>query len=679
MGQFATRSLVACCVFLTFGATTNAQLQAPSSIPLTKQSAALPAGVQLPAMLPMPSAENEPVVVATSPVVRPASTPKVVELPQDGHPGVKVGSTWYDFQTNAAMPNRVSFYRDGSDKYLQVLWMASKDGTRDAATRIPGFNTARGSHYNYLDANDPNDLIVGIEDWQKMETERAGWPSIGQFSDGSIGTASHTPVRYFRNAGVGDDFFFEFSQVTQEAENGLWPRVAVDGQDNIHLIYHREMPDESSQLVYRRSTDGGTNWEPELFFTGPNGVLPQGQTGTLPNSAGGDTYAIAARGNVVAVVYSDSPLRTLVRKSTDYGATWDDPTINSLILLIPQTHTFIDSAETTPGQIRLWSDTTVAPSSHHAVAIDSEGRVHVATGQSLTYVITEGSFDPNVGDRRGIIYSVDEDSFFRGTGIYYWPEGDTLIYNVAIAGGDQWDGEGTIVSRRAYRGASRYPNLGLDENDNVYRVYTSVASGDHMEMQIDTTPRFDPLEPDTLVTVNGLYGHIYGTWRYKNNAAWSTPVSLTPNGVNCLFGTLCDDVVENTMYMAYSASAIPGDRVTNVETEASEADIMVAALPTSRLGLPNSVSEARELDATVAVMPNPADAAARVHITSVTPGEIAVSLYTVQGERIMRSASPSADGQWLLEIPTDGLATGAYLLTVEQGGATLTRTLNVLH
>ena len=33
----------------------------------------------------------------------------------------------------------------------------------------------------------------------------------------------------------------------------------------------------------------------------------------------------------------------------------------------------------------------------------------------------------------------------------------------------------------------------------------------------------------------------------------------------------------------------------------------------------------------------------------------------------------------LIEIPTDGLSTGAYLLTVEQGGATLTRTLNVLH
>ena len=556
--------------------------------------------------------------------------------------------------------------------------MASSDGTRDPATRIPGFNTSRGSRYNYVDVNDPNDMIVGIEEWQKMEVERAGWPAIAQFSDGSVGTASHTPVRYYRNAGVGDDFFFEFSKVTSEADNGLWPRTAVDGQDNIHMIYHREMPDATSQLVYRRSIDGGTSWEPEIFFTGPSGVLPIGQTGTLPNSAGGDTYAIAARGPNVAVVYSDSPLRTLLRKSTDYGATWNDSNVG-VRLIIAQNHTFIDSTITGANEITLLTDTTVAPSAHHAVAIDSDGRVHVATGQSLTYVITKGPIDPTAGGRSGIIYSVSNDALYNGTGIYYWPEGDSLIYTVGVAGAPYWDGEGDIVSRRAYSGASRYPNLGLDADDNLYMVYTSVKSGDYMEMQIDTTGRFDPLEPDTLVSVNGLYGHIYATWKYPSNPNWSRPVDLTPEGSNCIFGTLCDNVVDNTLYMAYSTSSIPGDRVTNVETEATEADVMVAAIDRSALGLPLSVSEVAELNATVAIMPNPADEVTRVRINSVTPGSIAVSLYTVQGERILRSVSPGVDGQWFIEIPTQQLATGSYLLTIEQGGAALTKTLNVLH
>ncbi len=679
MGQFATRSLVACWILLTVGSAVQAQLLAPTVTRVPAVSAVIPAGTAVPEMVPMPTAERQPVVVATSPVLRQHQNPKVVALPQDSHPGVKVGSTWYDFQTNAAMPERVAFFADGSDKYLQVLWMAATDGTRDAATRIPGFNNSRGSYYNFVDANDPENLVVGVDTWKKMEDQRAGWPSTGQFSDGSIGTASHTPVKFYRNAGVGDDFFYEFSAPTSAADTALWPRVAIDGQDNVHLIYHRAMPDGTGQLVYRRSTNGGTSWEPEVFFTGPNGVLPVGQTGTLPNSAGGDTYAIAARGPIVAVVYSDSPLRTLVRKSTDYGRTWNDPNINSLILLIPQNHTFIDSTITGANEITLYSDTTVVPSSHHAVTIDNTGRIHVATGQSLTYVITKGSIDPNANDRRGIIYSVDDDALYRGTGIYYWPEGDSLLYTVGVAGDDRWDGEGAIVSRRAYSGASRYPNLGVDENNNVYMVYTSVKTGDHMEMQIDTTPRYAALEPDTLVTVNGLFGHIYGTWKYASNPNWSRPVSLTPDGTNCLFGTLCDDVVDNTLYFAYSASAVPGDRVTNVETEAAEADVMVAAMDRATWGLPTSVQEVASLDAAVAIMPNPSDVSAQIRIATVTPGEITVSLYTVQGERLIRSVSPAATGEWMLEIPTQQLATGSYLLTVEQHGAALTRTLNVLH
>ena len=96
--------------------------------------------------------------------------------------------------------------------------------------------------------------------------------------------------------------------------------------------------------MYRRSTDGGTTWEPEIFFTGASALLPQGVTGTLPNGAGGDTYAISARDNIVAVAYSDGPLRTLLRKSTDYGRTWDDQNVG-LRLLFDGEHTFIDSVE----------------------------------------------------------------------------------------------------------------------------------------------------------------------------------------------------------------------------------------------------------------------------------------------------------------------------------------------
>lgn len=661
----------------TMSAQQAARVRTPMSQPLPSQSLLAPTQA-LPVLKVQPTAERTPEVVAISPVVQRRTTPKVVELPQDGHPGVKIGSTFYDFQTNASMPRRIAVSRDGADKYLQVLWMAATDGTRDVATRTPGFNETRGSYYNFLEANNGTELTVGLPEWTKMEIGRAGWPSIALFEDGSVGNTSHVPIRFFRNSGIGDDAFFQFSEIASSSDNATWPRVAIDGRDNVHVIYNRTMPDESNQLIYRRSTNGGESWEPEVFFTGPNAVVPPSLAGqTLPGAAGGDTYAIAARGPVVAVAYSDGPLRTLVRKSTDYGATWNDEQIG-LRVIINRDQTFIDST-ITGTTISLVSDTTVSPSTMHAIAIDSDGRVHLATSQCLMYVLASGSADWNLNDRRGTIYSVTNDAAYQGLGMYYWPEGDAFIYTVGTMGDDRWDGQGKVVSRRAYTGVSRYPTIGFDAQDNVYMLFTGVKTGDYVEMQIDTTPRFQGETLDTMITVNGLYGHQYLTWRYKNNPTWSQPFNLTPDGVNCLFGSIAEEVSDGLFYMAYSASPLPGDRVTSVETEVAAADVMVAAIDVSSIGRPSSVDETRTLDAMVAIMPNPADERASIRLASTGTGVVTVSLYSMQGEQLLRSVSPGTASEWALEIPTAVLASGMYLMTVEQGGASLTRTLNVLH
>ena len=682
MGQFATRIKFVLVLFAVITASTSAQLTRAVSSPLPSNDALYDAANLNVHHVPMISAENAPTVVATSPILERHRTPKVVALPQESPAGALAGYTWYDFQTNASMANRLTYFEDGSDKYVQFVWMASKDSTRDATTRIPGFNSARGSHYTFFDFNDPDDPIAGIGEWNKMEDVRSGWPALVQYSDGSAGTPSHTPVKYFRNAGAGDDQFFEFSTVSTPADSGLWPRAAVDGQDNTHLIYNRQVAGSGSQVVYRRSTDGGSTWEPEIFFTGPSGLLPQGQTGTLPNGAGGDTYAITARGPIVAVVYSDGPLRTLVRKSTDYGATWNDPTIASLRLLIDRNEMMIDSAVSIVNGVetmRVWSDSAVAPSAHHAIVIDGNNNIHVATGQYISYLIQSNPVsDPTA--RSGTIYSVNDDSQYQNLGIYYWQETDTVIYTVGLAGGGDWDGNGKIVSRRAYSGGSRYPSLGVDAANNVYLTYTSMKSGDVMPMRIDTTGTFDQGEPDTLIDVDGLFGHIWATHHNVGSAQfWSAPVDITPEKCNSLFASLCDNVVNDRMYIGYSVSAIPGDRVTNVETEATVANIYAMAFPLSGLAVISSVSEDDELDAQVAVYPNPANDVAHIQIQSVTTGPITVSVHTMQGETVSSTVSPAHSQEWTLGVPTNGLANGMYLIVIEQNGSKMTRTLNVLH
>jgi hypothetical protein len=633
-------------------------------------------------------------LVVTSPILQLNNRSKSKALVQATPPGVALGTTYYDFQTNAAMAERIGYYEDGSDKYCQVLWMANKDSTR--VNRVPGFTNNRGSHYNFVDVSDPDNPTATISNWKKLESssERSGWPSLIQFAEGFVATPSHnavtngTMVKFFANGGPGDDVFFKFSDVTVVADTALWPRAAVDGYGNVHLIYNRQIPEGTSyrnQVAYRRSIDGGITWQSEILFTGASASLPTGfpTTNTIltEDGAGGDTYAIDARGPNVVILYETAPGNVIYRRSSDFGQTWTDPNIGvGVFTNVGQLLTYIDSADYTNGQgearIRMWTDTIVAPSGQLSVAIDGQGRAHLAAAQVLLYRTIEGPKVPDAGNPRYYTNrTVSDPSLYKDLGIFYFPDGDSLRYTMGYAGGGDWDGKGFIVSRRN-AGASMYPQLGIDKNDNVYMVYTSFKSGDFLPMQVDTTLDYVGETVDTLVNVDGLYGHVFATHRGANSMTWSQPRDLTPTGVNCTFPTLCDDVTDR-MYIAYSASAIPGDRVTSVETPTAIATIYLYPYPVSSLA--TSVDDPRELKADIHMYPNPAHESARLHVESVTPGKIAVSVVTLQGEQVFASVSPVDTGAFELAIPTRQLASGSYLLVIEQNGAATSRTLNVLH
>ena len=584
-------------------------------------------------------------------------TPKVVDAVQAGLPGIEVGFTYYDFQTNGAMSNRLAYYADGPDKYVQMVWMTSKDSTRDLTTRIPGFaGNNRGTHYTFLEVSAPDAPALGIEDWQKIETQRAGWPSLVQYADGLIGTPSHTPIRFYGNSGVGDQPIF-FKEVTSPADSSLWPRAAVDGQGNTHLIYNRTLPDGSPQVGYRRSTDGGFSWSSETIFTGSG--APEGAT---PVGLGGDTYAVTARGSKVVIVYTDNSLRMISRTSTDGGATW--PSEEARVIFSPQ-YTDIDSALNQYGTFEVYSDTVPTPNGHLDVIIDSEGISHYVMGVVPSHVVRK---DTN-GTRTGTIFILNRKEFLTDLGMLYTKEGETNLFFMAPPNGSTWDGEGYVMNLRVFDGVSRWPQLGIDAQNTVYCLYGSFKNGDTKNILADTTGGNPQNEPDTLVSVDALNGHVWATYKPAGVNIWSPPTDLTGDGVNCQYGTLCDDVLNGRMYMAYSASPNPGDRVTNVETPADAAKVMFAAYDVALLTPVNSVDEeGAVLDATVRVMPNPAYDVATVRINSVTSGRMTVSLLSTLGETIMTSQSPTAQGEWELVIATRSLAAGTYHCVVEQNG-----------
>ncbi len=350
-----------------------------------------------------------------------------------------------------------------------------------------------------------------------------------------------------------------------------------------------------------------------------------------------------------------------------------------MFLLEDAQHTALDSVLYNNGgvdSVRIWTDTVAAPSSQISIVIDSEGYPHYAIGQALTYIIRRKPAD-NSAPGSGFIYSVEDDRYYKDLGIIYQKFGDINSRTiVGLAGGGNWDGEGKIVSRRPYSGSSRYPQLGIDANDNIYMVYTSVTSGDHMQMMIDTTGA-NANEPDTLVSVNGLFGHLYVTHKLKDFRTWSQPKDITPMGTNCLFGTLCDSVTDY-MYIAYSANTMPGDRVTSVELPTMETGVYLYPFPVASLNTISNVNEIGTATADVSLYPNPTANDVHLRMTNVTPGPITVSVFSVQGERLIYSSGHVQGDEYETSLVTRNLATGSYQVIVEQNGTIASRTLSVL-
>lgn len=593
-------------------------------------------------------------------------------------PGTRVGYTFYDFQTNACMPDKLAYFKEGNDHFVHMVWMASLDPTRDVQSRTPGFNDSRGSHYAFFDVSNPDAPDNLIEGWRKLPVEgnqRTGWATIACDKTGRATIVAHTPVRAFYNDLIGSDDFFELQPPAGQTES-LWPRVAVDGSDRMHVIYNRRISDaggDRNEVCYVRSTTGGNSWSAEVQFTGPNAIqLPSGVT-TVPSGAGGDSYAIAARDNNIIVAYLDGPLRVLFRKSTDGGETWQ------LGLAWAATHTPVDSTYYAGDSIVVYTDTTIAPSLQLDVALDSRGRAHFIMGETLTYIIQRGLAN-NSTQRRGIIYNVSDDALYRGLGLVHVVEGDTVGSRFAIMGANLWDGEGTLVSRRAYTGVSRYPQAALDAGDSIYVAFAGPKTGDWVEMQIDTTPRYDPNEPDTLITVNGLYHHVYATHRQANGSRWSTPLQITPDGINCAFPSIADEVSNNRIYLGYSAGRLPGDRVTSLELPVDTTHIYFHTISTASLNPTTSIQDVSQAEFQIRITPNPVADQATVYLSGVEgEGTVSIKLVSLTGHILMQIDNlPLNDGSGVGIISLQTLTPGVYLCMVSAGGRNVTEIVRVL-
>ena len=229
-------------------------------------------------------------------------------------PGDSVALTYYDYQKNSSMGRQIAFDGDGGKHFSWTNLIGPGD---------PDYN--RFVDYNYLDSFGIWLVQGGLS--VTPAVARAGFSNIELLSDNrEILAYHHTRVvfpdtvptnamlaieEYF--SGLGEFVTYDIPDSFPGVEkNGIWPYVAVDSSDRIHIISHEGESDPGIHVFgYTRCYEDAeslkceapgiaeVNIPPEASQFPSNKVAPVDSTGTI-------SHIIIASpvSNKVAIIYT---------------------------------------------------------------------------------------------------------------------------------------------------------------------------------------------------------------------------------------------------------------------------------------------------------------------------------------------------------------------------------------
>ncbi len=574
---------------------------------------------------------------------------------------IRIGSTYYDLQSNYAMPHRVLVHPNGQ---VSVVWTSSPND----ATNFP----QRGTGYNFRNLSG----VFGQSDSTRIENVRTGWPNIGMLSNGDVFVIGHEATNggfYMSKSTSLGARPSGATAILQEAPyKPIWARTANNG-DTIHIIYsytdsalvgEKRAPQRKgifAPMVYSRSLDGGKNWDIQHI------MLPKYDS-TLTNNGGADQYSIDVKGNTVAIVNADILQGVVAWKSTDFGTTF--------------TRIMVDSFAYAPYSAKkLMLDTPFTNDGTVDVLLDNNGKMHVFWG--LGRVLDTDTTDQSY-------------SFFPGIqGIAYWNE-DTKTSKI-IASGAAFDrtedganqlelatsqalsstggipsGVGT-VARLSNTSAMRQPNAAIDANGNLYCVFSV------------------PLEQD-ISDLGANFRDLGIVYSKDGGATWGDEQNITQViGLEDDFPSTSRNA-NGFVHVMWQQDNIPG---TNLQSNSSSDgnhpavlnEIRYQAIPVSEIlndnigmvwGAGIDAPNTGEVLVVNQNYPNPFSGTTNVMIYLTRPGDVKVSVHNMAGTEVINQTSTGLiRGNHIIEINAAGLPAGVYTYSLTAGGSTVSKTMIV--
>ena len=365
------------------------------------------------------------------------------------------GTTWYDLQSYTNIMNRIYEYPDGT---VGAIWMAAGEN----------LEPNRGTGYNYYENSSWDALNMHIGD-----DPRTGWPSYAPWGEnGEIvshywydADALPGPIKFFRREVKGEGDWIESEAFGPDGLSIVWATMMTSGENNehIHLLartYDAPYMGQENALLYYRSSDGGETWDIE------HEIIEGLGEDYFPASANLHYAWARPNGGAIAFCYGFDDYDGMVFKSTDNGESWEK--------------TVVFESSIDPFDIPTDSDIIPCGDGSCAIALDSEGKAHITFSKKLM-IYVEGAYQwyPTATD--GVIYW-NESMAPLDTTIISSYTNEFLIEGGYLAGYMLPDDEGSyeILEEQSNYGnqsMTSFSQLAIDDNDNIFLVYSSLAPG----------------------------------------------------------------------------------------------------------------------------------------------------------------------------------------------------------
>tara|TARA_B110000211_G_scaffold230590_1_gene290377 strand:- start:207 stop:2135 length:1929 start_codon:yes stop_codon:yes gene_type:complete len=568
-----------------------------------------------------------------------------------------IGTTTYDLQSNAAVQNRILVHDDGT---ISAAWTMSQE--------LNSVWSDRGTGYNFFDGT-----AWGAQPTIRLEASRGGWPSILKMGSGKEASITHNTdngyVNMTHRATTGSGAWTE-SIISSQDSSGvyrdmIWNRTVVGGINNesLHMVAVTASSNFGGApfngldgaLVYYRSQDEGVTWDRKDM------QLP-GLDTSYYISHSGDSYAIAAKGNTIAVAYFAGFSDAILIKSTDNGDTWTKTIFSNFPVdkYFPDTGLDMDADG--------FADTVYTTDGSGALLLDDNGMAHVFYGNMR---VTDGDltdgFTSYFPGTNGLIYwneSLGEDTSGVWVTPSLWDHGNGIV----IAGAEDTDGDGTLnlIDWGSYGGGiSSMPNAGMDANGVIFVSYSAVM--------------------ENIDNGSQNFRHINIIKSIDGGATWSNSVDVTPHdgtdgGIDwagmqeCVFGSM-NPIVDDKIRIVYQKDFEPGTALGADEDFVDFNDIIYLEIDT--VGLFDSPLAITEINNSTnfSVYPNPATHFTTLKISSDKTQIIKISVVDLLGKEITKKEKVIFSGINTETIDVSEYQNGIYFVNLQIGAQVTTKKL----